>query len=57
MEKQRTTEDMHLGVLGPLLHMEVGETVTIVVKNTASRQYGLEPFGVLVSTNDTVNGM
>ncbi|XP_033645179.1 hephaestin-like protein isoform X2 [Asterias rubens] len=55
MEKQRTTEDMHLGVLGPLLHMEVGETVTIVVKNTASRQYGLEPFGVLVSTNDTVN--
>ncbi len=53
MEKKRTTEDMHLGVLGPFLHMEVGETVTITVKNTASRRYALEPFGVLVSTNDT----
>ncbi|XP_022102595.1 hephaestin-like protein [Acanthaster planci] len=48
VEKNRTGTDAHLGVQGPLLHMEVGETVEVVLKNMASRRYALEPHGVLV---------
>ncbi|XP_038057042.1 hephaestin-like protein [Patiria miniata] len=51
-EKERTGPDAHLGVQGPLLHMEVGENVAVVLKNMASRRYALEPHGVLVHEVD-----
>ena len=36
----------HLGILGPLIRAEVGDTVKVVFKNNASRPYSLHPHGV-----------
>ena len=56
-EKERSVDDKHLAVMGPLLHMEVGDTVTVVLKNMGSRRYALEPHGVLVSDDNEIQGM
>jgi len=36
----------HLGILGPLLRAEVGDTIKVVFKNNASRPYSVHPHGV-----------
>ncbi|XP_063078757.1 ferroxidase HEPHL1-like [Engraulis encrasicolus] len=36
----------HLGIMGPILRMQVGEQVSVVFKNKASRHYSLHPHGV-----------
>jgi len=36
----------HLGILGPLLRAEVGDTIKVVFKNNASRAYSVHPHGV-----------
>ncbi|XP_017287310.1 coagulation factor V [Kryptolebias marmoratus] len=38
--------DEHLGILGPLIKAEVGQTITIVFRNKAKRPYSLHPNGV-----------
>lgn len=36
----------HLGILGPLIRAEVGDTIKVVFKNNASRPYSVHPHGV-----------
>jgi FtsP/CotA-like multicopper oxidase with cupredoxin domain len=37
---------VHLGVLGPLIRAEVGDTIVFVFKNNAQRPYSVHPHGV-----------
>ena len=39
--KQRPPEDEYLGVLGPILRAEVGDTIKVVFKNNSSRPYSM----------------
>ena len=39
--KPRAPEDEYLGLLGPTLRAEVGDTIKVVFKNNASRPYGI----------------
>lgn len=46
-KKERKTEyDKHLGILGPVIRAEVGDTVEVVFKNMASRSYSVHPHGL-----------
>ena len=45
--KPRETEDEYLGILGPILYAEVGDTIKVVFKNNATHPYGMHPHGVL----------
>ena len=45
--KQRGPEDAYLGIMGPILHGEVGDTLKIVFKNNATHPYSMHPHGVL----------
>ncbi|XP_068602540.1 coagulation factor V [Brachionichthys hirsutus] len=38
--------DEHLGILGPVIKAEVGQTLMVVFKNNAARPYSLHPNGV-----------
>jgi FtsP/CotA-like multicopper oxidase with cupredoxin domain len=44
--KPRPPELAYLGILGPVLHAEVGDTIKVVFKNNASRPYSMHPHGV-----------
>jgi len=44
--KPRLASDRYLGILGPILHAEVGDTIKVVFKNNATRPYSLHPHGV-----------
>lgn len=45
--KQRPAAWEHLGILGPLLRAEVGDTIRVVFRNNASHPYSLHPHGVI----------
>jgi len=45
--KTRPDAWAHLGILGPLLRGEVGDTIEVVFKNNATRPYSLHPHGLL----------
>jgi hephaestin len=45
--KMRPPDEQYLGVLGPVLRGEVGDTIKVVFKNNASRPYSMHPHGVL----------
>jgi len=45
--KKRSPEDAYLGLLGPVLHAEVGDTIRVVFKNNATHPYSMHPHGVL----------
>ena len=49
--KPRTADWQHLGILGPLLRAEVGDTIKVVLRNHGSRPYSLHPHGVLYAKN------
>src|SRR5258708_3613238 len=44
--KPRTPEWEHLGLLGPALHAEVGDTIQILFKNNGTESYSMHPHGV-----------
>ncbi|MEO8562961.1 MAG: multicopper oxidase domain-containing protein [bacterium] len=44
--KPRADEWKHLGILGPLLRAEVGDTIRVVFRNHATRPYSMHPHGV-----------
>ncbi|XP_058392018.1 hephaestin isoform X4 [Diceros bicornis minor] len=48
--RPRTGPEEHLGILGPLLTGEVGDILTVVFKNNASRSYSVHAHGVLESS-------
>jgi hephaestin len=54
--KQRAPEDEYLGLLGPILRAEVGDTLKIVFKNNASRPYSVYLPDVFRQKNFTNNG-
>ena len=47
-QKERTAADKHLGVLGPILRAEVGDTMEVVFKNMASSgmKFSMHPHGL-----------
>ena len=44
--KPRVAEWEHLGILGPVLRGEVGDTIKVVFRNHATRPYSMHPHGV-----------
>lgn len=49
--KPRPADDAYLGILGPIIHAEVGDTIKVVFKNNASRPYSVHPHGVFYQKN------
>jgi len=45
--KLRDASEQYLGILGPILRAEVGDTIRIIFKNKATRPYSMHPHGVL----------
>jgi FtsP/CotA-like multicopper oxidase with cupredoxin domain len=45
--KQRGPDERYLGLLGPILRAEVGDTIKIVFKNNSTHPYSMHPHGVL----------
>jgi FtsP/CotA-like multicopper oxidase with cupredoxin domain len=45
--KPRAPEDQYLGILGPIIRGEVGDTFKIVFKNNATHPFSMHPHGVL----------
>ncbi|XP_034034252.1 ferroxidase HEPHL1 isoform X1 [Thalassophryne amazonica] len=48
-QKQRQDSQQHLEILGPLIKAEVGEQISIIFKNKASRPYSIHAHGVVTS--------
>lgn len=44
--KTRSAEWKHLGILGPLIRAEVGDTIVVLFKNHARYPYSMHPHGV-----------
>lgn len=44
---QRSPDEQYLGIMGPVLRGEVGDTIKIFFKNKASRPYSMHPHGLL----------
>ncbi|CAL8396368.1 unnamed protein product [Boreogadus saida] len=42
----RSPEELHLGILGPVLRAEEKDTIKVVFKNKATRAYSMQPHGV-----------
>ncbi|XP_073920097.1 hephaestin isoform X3 [Castor canadensis] len=51
IRRPRSGSEEHLGILGPLIRGEVGDILTVVFKNNASRPYSVHAHGVLESSN------
>ena len=49
--KQRSPDEAYLGILGPILRAEVGDTIKVFFKNRASRPYSMHPHGLLYAKN------
>src|SRR5208282_3044560 len=45
--KPRAPKDAYLGILGPILYAEVGDTIKVIFKNNGTHPYGMHPHGVL----------
>ncbi|XP_068726902.1 hephaestin-like protein [Montipora capricornis] len=50
--KNRTEDQLHLGYLGPVIRGAVGDTIQVVFKNMASRNYSIHPIGVLFNKSN-----
>lgn len=44
--KPRTPEWEHMGMLGPVIHAEVGDTIKVLFKNNGTQSYSMHPHGV-----------
>ncbi|HKX07024.1 MAG TPA: multicopper oxidase domain-containing protein [Stellaceae bacterium] len=44
--KSRGPDEEHLGILGPIIHAEVGDTITVVFRNHTRLPVGIHPHGV-----------
>jgi manganese oxidase len=45
--KKRGTDEAYLGILGPVLRAEVGDTIKVIFKNNATHPFSMHPHGVL----------
>ncbi len=53
---ERSGDDQFLGIVGPTLYGEVGDTLKIVFKNNTSRPYTMHPHGVLYQKDSEGSG-
>ncbi|XP_062868994.1 ceruloplasmin isoform X2 [Trichomycterus rosablanca] len=44
--KERTPEEQHLGILGPIIKAEEEDTIKVTFRNKASRPFSIQPHGV-----------
>lgn len=44
--KPRSPQDAYLGLMGPILYAEVGDTIKVVFRNHATHPFGMHPHGV-----------
>jgi FtsP/CotA-like multicopper oxidase with cupredoxin domain len=44
--KPRSADDAYLGILGPIIHAEVGDVIKVIFRNNATRPYSIHPHGV-----------
>jgi manganese oxidase len=44
--KERTPDETYLGIVGPVLHAEVGETIKVLFRNNATHPFSMHPHGV-----------
>jgi FtsP/CotA-like multicopper oxidase with cupredoxin domain len=49
--KPRLADEQYLGILGPVMRAQVGDTIKVVFKNKASRPFSMHPHGVLYAKN------
>ncbi|OCT80945.1 ceruloplasmin isoform X1 [Xenopus laevis] len=49
--KQRSKEEEHLGILGPVMIAQVGDFIKVTFKNNASRAYSIQAHGVSYTKN------
>jgi FtsP/CotA-like multicopper oxidase with cupredoxin domain len=54
--KPRSAEEQYLGILGPILRAEVGDTIKVFFKNRASRPYSMHPHGMLYQKGSEGSG-
>lgn len=54
--KPRPSEWEHLGLVGPILRAEVGDTIKVVFKNNATRPYSMHPHGVFYAKESEGSG-
>ncbi|XP_075124940.1 ceruloplasmin-like [Leptodactylus fuscus] len=52
VQKERTGNQEHLGILGPMITANVGDKVKIIFKNKASRSYSIYAHGVKLENNE-----
>uniref|UniRef100_A0A8C5LQ04 ferroxidase n=1 Tax=Leptobrachium leishanense TaxID=445787 RepID=A0A8C5LQ04_9ANUR len=57
VQKKRTPEEEHLGILGPFIRAEVGDSILIVFKNKASIPYSIYAHGVVTLNLGKGNGV
>ncbi|XP_018424392.1 PREDICTED: ceruloplasmin-like [Nanorana parkeri] len=64
-EKPRSQNEIHLGILGPVIRAQVGDTIEVIFKNNASHPYSIQVHGVnhrkdmegaVYKTGNIVNG-
>ncbi|XP_069419048.1 ceruloplasmin isoform X1 [Ovis canadensis] len=51
-QKERGPEEEHLGILGPVIAAEVGDTIRVTFHNKAAHPLSIEPIGVRVDKNN-----
>jgi hypothetical protein len=44
--RPRPADQQYLGILGPIIHAEVGDTIKVVFRNNGSHPYSMHPHGV-----------
>ena len=49
--KPRPADEQYLGLVGPILRGEVGDTIKVVFRNNASHPYSMHPHGVVYAKN------
>lgn len=50
--KPRPKHEAHLGLLGPLIRAEVGDTIEVVFRNRTSRPFSIHPHGVFYNKSN-----
>uniref|UniRef100_A0A8B9FCP7 Ceruloplasmin n=1 Tax=Amazona collaria TaxID=241587 RepID=A0A8B9FCP7_9PSIT len=50
--KKRLAEEAHLGLLGPVIKAEVGESIRVTFRNNASHPFSIQPHGVSYRKSD-----
>uniref|UniRef100_A0A8C2IK92 ferroxidase n=1 Tax=Cyprinus carpio TaxID=7962 RepID=A0A8C2IK92_CYPCA len=46
LKRKRTSAEAHLGILGPILRAEIGDTLQVMFMNKADRIYSIQPHGL-----------